>query len=183
MIKNFIFLGAPGVGKGTIAELTEKEKEIKHISTGEIFRNEMANKTKLGLEVKSIIEKGEYVPDDITNEIVKGVLNSKEVKEKGFILDGYPRTVNQSQFLKDNNIHIDGAVLLEAADDKIMARLLGRKTGRTDDSPEVISNRLKVYNEKTKPLIDFYEKENLLIRVNAEGSIEDNFKNLLKEIY
>ena len=181
MIKNFIFLGAPGVGKGTLAQKLEKIKGIKHISTGEIFRNEIKNKTKLGIQVKKIIESGEYVPDEITNEIVKNVLNQKEIKEKGFILDGFPRTVNQAQFLKDNGIYITSAVLLDASDEIVMQRLLGR--GRLDDNPQIIKTRLNVYNKKTKPLIDFYKKEGLLVKIDSKQNIENNFKSLIKGLY
>ncbi|NQZ65793.1 MAG: adenylate kinase [Mycoplasmatales bacterium] len=182
MVKNYIFLGPPGVGKGTLASLIQEEKNIKHISTGEIFRNEMKKKTKLGLEVKAIIESGDYVPDNITNEIVKNVLNSDEVKKRGFILDGYPRTVNQAEFLKENKINLDGVILLDASDKVIMERLLGRGLGRADDDPKIISTRLDVYNKKTKPLINFYKAENLLVTINAEGTIEENYNRLIEAI-
>ena len=182
MIKNYIFLGAPGVGKGTMAARLQEEKGIKHISTGDIFRQNIKNETPLGLKVKDILAAGEYVPDALTNEIVFDALSTDEIKEHGFLLDGYPRTANQAQFLKDNNFEITAVVLLDAAEETIINRLVSRARGK-DDTPEVIKHRLEVYNEQTKPLIDFYEKENLLVRVNAEGSIDENFQNLLEELY
>jgi len=180
MIKNYIFLGAPGVGKGTLAVKLYKEKGYKHISTGEMFRRAIKNETELGIKVKKIIAAGDYVPDELTNALVKEVLDSKKVKESGFILDGYPRTINQSEFLKENGYKLDGAILLEASDEVVFDRLINRK--RADDNPDIIKNRIEVYNKQTKPLIDFYEKENLLIRINAEGTVEENYKNLLEGI-
>ena len=180
MIKNYIFLGAPGVGKGTLAVKLYKEKGYKHISTGEIFRAAIKNKTELGLKVKKMIFEGNYVPDKITNALVKEILDSPKIKESGFILDGYPRTINQSEFLKTNGFKLDGAILLEASDEVVFNRLINRK--RADDNPDIIKNRIEVYNKQTKPLIEFYEKENLLIRINAEGTIEENYENLLEGI-
>lgn len=179
--KGFIFLGAPGVGKGTVAAILADKKGMKHISTGEIFRNEIANETELGLKVKALLAAGEYVPDEVTNAIVKGVLQSAEVQAKGFILDGYPRTINQAEFLKNNGIKIDAAVLLSAPDELVIKRLLGR--GRADDNAEIIENRIKVYNEKTMPLIDFYKNENLLVDIDATGTVEENYENLIKGIF
>lgn len=155
MIKNFIFLGAPGVGKGTLAKKLAADKGLVHISTGDIFRKNIENETPLGLKVKAILAAGEYVSDDITNAIVKDAIEAPEVVAKGFILDGYPRTINQAEFLKANGTHITGAVLLQASDDLVQQRLLGRaqKENRADDTPEVIANRVRVYNEKTAPLI------------------------------
>lgn len=155
MIKNFIFLGAPGVGKGTLAKKLAEDKGLVHISTGDIFRKNIQNETPLGLQVKAILASGAYVSDEITNAIVKDAIEAPEVKAKGFILDGYPRTINQAEFLKANGTHITGAVLLKASDEVVMQRLLGRaqKENRADDTPEVIANRIAVYNEKTAPLI------------------------------
>lgn len=178
MIKGYIFLGAPGVGKGTLAIKLEELKGYKHISTGELFRDAIKNETKLGLQTKAIIAAGEYVPDELTNALVKEVLDSDDVKKRGFILDGYPRTLNQSQFLKDEGYDIAGAVLLQASDKLVMDRLLNRH--RADDDPKIISKRIEVYNEQTKPLIDFYKNENKLIEIDAEGSVEENFNNLLE---
>lgn len=182
MIKNYIFLGAPGVGKGTMAQKLQEKKGIKHISTGEIFRKNIKDKTPLGLKVKDILALGEYVPDEITNEIVKMALSTEEVIKHGFLLDGYPRTENQAQFLKDNGFNITSAVLLDASDEIIMDRLISRARGK-DDTPEIIQHRLEVYNEQTMPLINFYEKEGLLVRVDSEGTIEENFLKLERALY
>ena len=179
MIKNYIFLGAPGVGKGTMAKLLAEEKGMIHISTGDIFRNEIANETDLGLQVKSILASGEYVPDEITNEILRRAVSTEEAKTKGFILDGYPRTIPQAKFLKDNNIIINNVVLLNASDELVIQRILARGRG-DDDTEEVVKVRLDVYNQKTKPLIDHYISEELLKEVDATGGIDDNFASLLK---
>lgn len=173
-----MFLGAPGVGKGTLAAILAEKNGMKHISTGEIFRAEIAAQSELGLKVKSLLDAGEYVPDEITNEIVKNVLSSDEVKAKGFILDGYPRTINQADFLVANNINLDAVVLLQAPDELVIQRLLGR--GRQDDSLEIIKNRINVYNEKTKPLIDYYASKGLIIEVDASGDINANYDRLVK---
>ena len=179
MIKNYIFLGAPGVGKGTMASKVEEGKGIKHISTGEIFRDNIKNETELGLKVKSILASGEYVPDEITNEIVKDALSTEYVKKNGFLLDGYPRTINQAQFLKDNGFNISAAILLDAPDELVINRLLSRARGE-DDTLEVIKHRLDVYNKLTKPLIDFYTNEKLIIKVDSSGEVEQNYENIMR---
>ncbi|MCK5806907.1 MAG: adenylate kinase [Mycoplasmataceae bacterium] len=181
MIKSYIFLGAPGVGKGTMAKLLAEEKGMLHISTGDIFRNEIKNETKLGLEVKSIMAAGGYVPDELTNQILKGAVSTDEAKAKGFILDGYPRTLPQAKFLKENKIIINNVVLLDAPDALVIERILARGRG-ADDTKEVVKVRLDVYNEKTKPLIDYYKSEELLKVVDATGKIEENFKLLLEAL-
>ncbi|WP_246004292.1 adenylate kinase family protein [Mycoplasma todarodis] len=127
MINKFIFLGPPGVGKGTLASKLSETKGIKHISTGDIFRAEIKNKTDLGLKVIDITSRGEYVPDEITNEIVKNVLESKEIQESGFLLDGYPRTINQAEFLIKEDLQPQKAILLEAPTEVIVERLSGRR--------------------------------------------------------
>lgn len=180
MIKNkrLIFLGAPGVGKGTLAALLSERKGFKHISTGDIFRNEIRNKTKLGLQVEEILRCGGYVSDDITNEIVKGVMSNEKLQETGYILDGYPRTVAQAEFLNDINVIIDAVIVLKADEEAITKRLL--KRGRPDDTESTIKERFAIYNEKTKPLIDFYSKANKIIFVDASGEIEDNYTDVEK---
>ena len=178
MIKNYIFLGAPGVGKGTMAKLLADKKGMLHISTGDIFRNEIKNETELGLQVKSLLAEGAYVPDEVTNEILKRAVSTDEAKSKGFILDGYPRTLPQAKFLKENKIIINNVVLLDAPDELVIERILARGRG-ADDTEEVVKVRLEVYNEKTKPLIDYYKAEELLKVVDAKGGVDENFDLLL----
>ena len=180
MIKNYIFLGPPGVGKGTLATKLEKERGGKHISIGDLFREAIKEETKLGLQVKDVLSSGEYVADELTNALVKEVLDSDVIKQSGFILDGYPRTLNQTTFLKEQGYIIDGVILLLASDEIVKNRLLNRQ--RIDDDPKIITKRIDVYNTKTKPLIDFYKKQNLLIEIDANGNIEQNFENLLKRV-
>ncbi|MBX4209690.1 MAG: adenylate kinase [Mollicutes bacterium PWAP] len=176
MIKKIIFLGAPGVGKGTLAKTLSKKENLEHISTGDIFRYNIKNNTLLGKEVKSILAAGNFVSDDLTNKIVKNTIINKE----GYILDGYPRTINQAKFLLDL-VDIDDVILLDATDQVVIERLTLRseKEGRTDDTPEIISKRLEVYNKQTKPLIDFFKSKGILRKISVVGSREDNFKKLM----
>lgn len=196
---NIIMLGAPGAGKGTIASQMSERYNIPHISTGDIFRANIKNGTELGKLAKSYIDKGALVPDDVTINMTMDKLRSDECKS-GFILDGFPRTINQaeglSKALKEMNSKIDFVLLVEASDDLIAKRLCGRrvceKCGETyhveylppkvdgicdkcggkliirkDDSAEVISDRLKTYHVQTSPLIDFYNKLNLIKTVDG----------------
>lgn len=172
MVKNYIFLGAPGVGKGTLAQQLVKKQGLVHLSTGDMFRQEIAKQTELGKKVQTIVATGAYVPDDLTNKIIKQALSSDEVASKGFVLDGYPRTINQALFLKDNNFTIDYVILLIAPMEIILNRLLGRK--RQDDNPQIISQRIELYNQKTKPLIDYYQNLQKLKIVDASGDLDDN---------
>ena len=179
MIKNYIFLGAPGAGKGSIAKMVEEARNIAHISTGDIFRNNIKEETLLGMKVKSILDAGEYVPDSLTNEILKDAVTKPEVAERGFILDGYPRTIGQAQFLQEEEINITKVIYLEVSDAVVTKRLVARARGE-DDKPEIIKDRLQTYHNKTKPLIDFYENEKLLVRVNAEGTMEEVLAQVLE---
>ena len=202
MIKHIVLLGKPGAGKGTIAKLIEDTLNFRHISTGDIFRKEIQNKTTLGNKVTSILKSGKYVPDQITNQIVEKTI--KYIDK--FILDGYPRTINQAEFL-DKICKIDFAILLEV-DDKIVinrlsSRMICEKGGhifnkllnkpkvngicdfdgsklisRKDDQPSAIQERLSVYSSKTMPLIQYYKSKNKLITLNANSG---NVNNLLEE--
>jgi adenylate kinase len=189
-----IFLGPPGAGKGTMAKRLAAEREIAHISTGDLFREAIANKTELGLEVKSIIERGDLVPDSLTIRLVEQRIKGADCAG-GFILDGFPRTIPQAEAL-EKLVSMDGAVNFELSDGEIIKRLSGRrlcpscggtfhvdfmppeKAGvcdacgagliiRKDDEIESIKNRLVVYKEQTEALIDFYAKKDLLKNVNA----------------
>lgn len=178
--KNYIFLGPPGVGKGTLAQLMSNRHHLKHISTGDIFRQAIKAQSELGKKVEQIVETGAYVPDQITNELVKQTLNDWQVKQQGFILDGYPRTLNQANFLEKAGIKIDQVILLNAPMEIVLKRLMARK--RADDNPEIIKDRIEVYNQKTKPLIDFYHAKGSLLNVDVSGKIEQNYHELLTKL-
>ena len=191
---NLIFLGPPGAGKGTMASRLAHDKGIPHISTGDIFRENINNGTDLGKKVKSILDSGELVPDELTVELVKDRLKQDDVSG-GFILDGFPRTIPQAEALEDFAT-IDAVILFTLPDEEIVKRLTGRRvhkpSGRTyhilfsppkvpgkddvtgeeliqrgDDSEDSIRNRLDVYRKQTQPLVDFYRKKNLLKEVDA----------------
>lgn len=196
---NFIFLGPPGAGKGTLAAKVATSYNIPHISTGEIFRSAIKAKTPLGLRVQAIIDSGSLVSDDITIELVKDRLTQKDA-QKGFILDGFPRTIPQAEAL-EKIIEIEAVVNFDIADNDVVKRLSGRrvckacgqnfheefmppkKEGicdvcgaalfiRDDDKPEAISHRLDVYRSQTEPLIDFYRKKKLLTDIDARPATE-----------
>jgi adenylate kinase len=177
-VTRLLLVGPPGAGKGTQAAILADTYGIPAISTGDIFRNNVANETPLGLQVKAIMEAGEYVPDALTNEIVADRLGQADARA-GFLLDGYPRTLDQvnelDRILSAHNAALDVVVLLEADTDEVVARLLKRATeqGRIDDTEEVIRHRMSVYAEQTSPLIDVYDKRNLVVRVNGLGAVDD----------
>ena len=177
MVKNFVFLGVPGVGKGTIAKQIMQEQGIIHISTGNIFREHIKNQTPLGKSVKKLLALGKYVPDKITNEIVALKLQEPHIQKHGFILDGYPRTINQAQFLETitNPLNYQ-IVLLEASSELIAKRLAKRaqEEGRLDDTKQVITDRINIYVKKTKPLINYYDQKKQILRIKIDGTILEN---------
>ena len=173
-----LLVGPPGAGKGTQAAILAETFGVPAISTGDIFRSNVANETPLGLQVKAIMEAGEYVPDALTNEIVADRLSQADSRA-GFLLDGYPRTIDQvkelDRILAADGTALDVVVLLEADTDVVVARLLKRanEQGRADDTEEVIRNRMDVYAEQTSPLIDVYDKRNLVVRVDGLGDVAE----------
>lgn len=203
-----IFLGPPGAGKGTLAALVAETYKIPHISTGEIFREAIREKTPLGLKVQAIIDAGQLVSDDITIELVRERL-AKGDAQKGFILDGFPRTIPQAEALA-GIVAVEHAVNFDIADDAVVERLSGRrvckvcsqnyntlymkpkkegvcdKCGgdlyiREDDKVESITKRLEVYRKQTAPLIDYYRKKEKLIDIDAKpasGVIMKKFQEL-----
>jgi len=182
-----ILFGPPGAGKGTqAAKIAEKFGWI-HISTGDILRSEVGQGTPLGLKVKSVMDAGRLVSDDLLIEIMESVFK-KHNTAKGFVLDGFPRTLNQASEL-DNMLNRLGhkvtlVLALEVDEDELIKRLINRalEQGRKDDNEEVIKNRLVEYHSHTKPLTDYYKKSNLLRRVLGVGGIEEIFQSLSREI-
>lgn len=184
---NLIIMGPQGVGKGTQSEDLARIYDIPHISTGEIFRKNISEKTDLGKKVSAYIEKGELVPDEITSEMVFDRLSKPDAKN-GWILDGYPRNAKQSEdldkWLKKNGQKLDAVILLEADSELIASRIQKRirEEGRSDDKPEAIAERLAIYARETKPLIDYYAQKGLLRKVDAQGDISTVTKDIRKAI-
>lgn len=179
-----LLIGAPGAGKGTQAEQLSKAFGIPAISTGDIFRYNVKNETELGKLAKSFMDKGEYVPDSVTNDLVRDRL-SHEDAAAGFLLDGYPRTADQvvelDSILSDSDHKLDAVVLLEANTDEVVRRLLNRaqEQGRADDTEEVIRRRLEVYAEQTAPLIEVYSQRSIVTAVDGLGPVEEVTKRIL----
>lgn len=179
-----IFLGAPGAGKGTQAQILSQNMGIPHISTGEILRDAIANETPLGLKAKGYVDNGDLVPDELILDLIKDRLGQEDAL-KGWILDGFPRNVSQADFLRnllqDLNQVCNGVVNLDVPDSVLLERLLSR--GRKDDNEAIISNRLQVYRQQTAPLIDYYQQHQLLINVNGDrelSQISEELETIVK---
>ena len=177
-------MGPPGAGKGTQATLLASRLGIPHISTGDIFRANVAQGTELGKEAQRFMDAGEYVPDTVTNGMVRDRLTHDDCRP-GFLLDGYPRTIEQvaelDAMLRSAGQKLDVVVELTVDIDEVVTRLVKRATdqGRSDDTEEVIRRRLEVYFEQTAPLIDTYSQRGLLVRVDGMGRIEDVSERLV----
>jgi adenylate kinase len=175
---NIILFGKPGSGKGTQASFIKDKYSLIHISTGDVFRKNMSNKTELGLLAKGYMEKGELVPDIVTVDMLKDEINSF-MPCNGFIFDGFPRTTFQAKKLDNlllkKSLKIDLTIALDVDNNSLIERLLerGKSSGRVDDqSFEKINIRLKEYDNKTKPLINYYNDQNKFYSVNGIGSLE-----------
>lgn len=174
---HLLIVGPPGAGKGTQAGKIAERYGIPAISTGDIFRENINNGTPLGVEVQQIIERGELVPDELTNKIVAERIAQPDAAA-GFLLDGYPRTVEQvaalDAELAKSGEALEAVVLLEADTDEVVARLLKRaaEQGRADDTEDVIRHRQTVYAEQTAPLIELFEKRDILVRVDGLGEVD-----------
>ena len=172
-----ILFGPPGAGKGTQADFIRERYEVEHISTGDVLREAMKNETEVGLYAKSFMDKGELVPDEVVTEIIRQKLSA--IGEGGFMLDGFPRTLEQARsldgILADAGIGIDAVIFLEVPDEEVVQRITKRQEieGRRDDTEDVIRNRLRVYKDQTSPLKDFYEKAGVLRAVEGVGQISD----------
>ena len=176
---NIIIFGKPGSGKGTQANFLKEKYSLYHISTGDLFRKNISNKTKLGIEAKSFLDNGDLVPDSVTIKMLENeVLSNKQVK--GYIFDGFPRTLAQAKsldtFLNSINLKINATIALDVDENELIIRLLdrGKTTNRSDDQDlEKIKNRFNEYNIKTSILIDFYDKQGKFYSVDGKGSVDD----------
>ena len=206
-IMKLVIFGPPGIGKGTTSALLSKELKLPHIATGDILREEAE---KPGNKLKKFMDKGLLVPDNIVSETILKKITSKDCK-KGFILDGFPRTVNQAKFLDKNNVEFDSIIDLEAPNKVIIQRLSGRlicpkdqtiyhiknlppkkdgicdKCGsklihRKDDTPEVIKERLEVYKKNTQPILDHYGKLGIIKTIDASKALDEIIKDILAVI-
>ena len=182
-----LLIGPPGAGKGTQASRLASAFGVPAISTGDIFRANVVTKTELGIKVKSILDAGEYVPDDITNAIVADRLREADARD-GFLLDGYPRTPDQvaelDRVLVAEHEPLSAVVLIDADTDEVVARLLKRaaEQGRADDTEDVIRHRMAVYTAQTAPLIELYEQRGVLVTVNGLGSVDEVTERILSAL-
>ena len=181
MKKKLLFLGPPGAGKGTQANLFCKKYGLVHLSTGDLLRDEVSSGSVLGLKAAEIMNKGELVSDELVLSIVEGrLVNINE----GWLLDGFPRNINQANSLKNLLEKIkqplEGVILIKVDDDYLIKRLLER--GRQDDNEQVITNRLNIYREKTTPLIDLYKKQGILEEIEGYADIDVVFSSIEKSL-
>jgi len=184
---NLILFGPPGSGKGTQSIKIAEKYNFTHISTGDIFRHEIKNKTELGMRVQGIIESGELVPDELLEALLENAMR-KATGNRGFIFDGFPRTCRQAEdldvLLKKSDECVSLVLALEVNEEEVIQRLLNRarEQGRKDDTEEVIRNRMNVYHTQTSPLIAYYEKQSKYTALHGVGSIENIFDNICKII-
>ncbi|MCY7027122.1 adenylate kinase [Streptococcus sanguinis] len=205
---NLLIMGLPGAGKGTQAAKIVERFNVAHISTGDMFRAAIANQTEMGVLAKSYIDKGELVPDEVTNGIVKERLSQNDIKETGFLLDGYPRTIEQAhaldQTLTELDLALDGVINIEVDPNSLLERLSGRiihrETGETfhkvfnppadykeedyyqreDDKPETVKRRLDVNIAQGQPIIDHYRSKGLVHDIQGNQDINDVFSAIEK---
>ncbi|CAA9345596.1 MAG: Adenylate kinase [uncultured Nocardioidaceae bacterium] len=182
-----ILMGPPGAGKGTQAKIIADRLSVPAISTGDIFRANVAEQTPLGLKAKSFMDVGDYVPDDITNGMVRERIAEDDAAD-GFLLDGYPRTVAQVEVLDDAlaaaGRSLDAVIVLTVSDEELVQRLLKRADveGRGDDTEEVLRHRQDVFHEQTEPLISVYEDRGVLMRVDGIGTVEEVSARVFAEL-
>ena len=186
-MSRFLLIGPPGAGKGTQAALLAQAYGIPAVSTGDIFRANVKNETELGILAKSFMDKGEYVPDSLTNDLVRDRLAQSDVA-KGFLLDGYPRTRDQvlelDAILSSHNTGLDAVVLLASDPEELVRRLLNRaqEQGRADDTEEVIRHRQNVYLEQTQPLIEIYSSRGLVVEIDGIGQVGEVTERILNAL-
>ena len=180
-------MGPPGAGKGTQAKFVADHFGIPAISTGDIFRANVSQGTPLGVEAKKYMDAGEYVPDEVTNQMVRNRIAEADA-DPGFLLDGYPRTLAQVEeldaMIADTGHQLDAVVVIKADSDELVQRLLARAQieGRADDTEEVIRRRQEIYLEETAPLIDVYARRNLVHEIDGMGAVEDVTKRIFEAL-
>ena len=182
---NVILFGAPGAGKGTQANFLINEFDLTQISTGDMLREAVKSKTELGKKVETIMANGDLVPDDIIFSLISNRLNNQDTKN-GFILDGFPRNLNQAQkldeILYDVNTHLDFVFHIDVEEAILTSRIENRakqeKVTRKDDTSSVLIERLKVYNRETKPVLEYYSSQNILSVIDGMGTIEEVSSNI-----
>jgi adenylate kinase len=177
-----VLLGPPGAGKGTQAQKLSEKLGIPQISTGDLFRENISSGTPLGLEAKRYLDAGDLVPSELTNKLVEDRIEQTDAVD-GFILDGYPRSVAQAEaldeMLKNHNTKLDAVLEFSVSEEELFKRLKSR--GRADDTEEVIHNRMKVYADETKPLLEYYSRNNLQT-VDAVGGLDEVFARALRAL-
>jgi adenylate kinase len=182
-----ILMGPPGAGKGTQAKVVAEHSGIPAISTGDIFRTNVSNDTDLGRKAKEYMDAGEYVPDEVTNLMVRNRIDEPDA-EPGFLLDGYPRTLAQVEeldgMIKHTGHVLDAVVVLTVDNEELVQRLLRRAEtdGRSDDTEDVIRRRQEVYAEQTEPLIEVYRDHDLLIEVDGMGEVDEVTERIFKAL-
>ena len=176
-----VLLGPPGAGKGTQAQKLAEKLAVPQVSTGDLFRHNISNGTELGLEAKKYLDAGDLVPATLTNALVDDRLNDEDVAG-GFILDGFPRSVEQAKaldaMLERRNLSLDAVLEFRVPEEELVSRLKGR--GRADDTEDVIRNRFNVYRDETAPLLDYYSAS--LVTVDAVGELDEVFGRALKAL-
>ena len=185
---NLVLFGPPGAGKGTQSEKLIEQYKLVHLSTGDILRDEITQGTMLGLEAKKLMDQGVLVPDEVVIGMISNKLDSNK-SARGFIFDGFPRTVAQAEalgeLLKSKSSAISGMVALEVNSDELEKRLLnrGKDSGRPDDAnPEVIRKRIFEYNSKTAPVANYYKDQNKFNSINGIGTIDEIFESICKVV-
>ena len=184
---HLIFLGPPGVGKGTQAKKVCEHYKIIHLSTGEILRKEISDKSEVGNQAKTYIDNGNLVPDNVILRIIENRLKASDA-QYGYLLDGFPRTINQAEGLQKIMLQlkhkINSVISLTANEEELILRLInrGKDSGRSDESPEIIRHRQKVYWRQTAPLLEYYNEKKVLKKVDGLGNITDITKRILETI-
>jgi|TARA_B110000495_G_C22831976_1_gene485406 adenylate kinase len=183
-MKNFVLFGKPGSGKGTQAKHLSEKYELYHISTGDLFRKNISQNTKLGLLAKSYMDKGGLVPDEVTIKMLENEIKDNS-KSRGFLFDGFPRTIDQAdsldKYLHSINMQINATIALEVDEKELISRIIdrGKTSNRLDDQDiEKIKNRFNEYNKKTSTLIKYYKDQNKFFPVNGHGSVDEITKSL-----